>query len=190
MGQPVIVLHSPLSPAEFEARFREWVGEDAWWGLCPGAWFAGDKDVLGRMDGESFTLRRRATYSRRNIQIFIFSGKVSADARGGTRVEGYFDLNPAAVVLSRVLGIGGGLLLFAEYSWVWRELRDGTVLLNDVLPQFLMPAALVAYGIFFPAVARMLAGGSEAFLLDFMRKNLLAQSDAEPELPILDSAMR
>jgi hypothetical protein len=189
MPRKVIVLHSPLSLVEFEARFRERVDPDDWWLHGPLVWFS-KKSVLGQIDNDSFTLRRPATYSRRRVPLLMFQGQMSADPMGGTRIEGQFELHPLQVLLSRILGIGGALFAAFEIIGMWGELRSGTAPLTDLWLEILVPLVLVAYGIFAPAIARLFAAGTESFLLDFMRKNLLAQADQAQDIPILDSAMR
>ena len=184
-----IVLRSPLSPMEFEARFREQINPDGWWLHGPLAWFAG-KPVLGDIDGSDFTLRRPATFSRRRVPLLIFNGHLTPDPEGGSRVVGYFSLHPLHVLLARILGIGGALFGAFEVIGMWEELRSGTVTVSDHLLEILVPLALIAYGIFGPAIARSFASGTEAFLLDFMRKNFLAQAELHEDLPILDSALR
>jgi hypothetical protein len=181
MARRMITLHSPLSPAQFEVRFTERVDPDSWWLHGPMVWFAGSRTVLGEMDGDSFTLRRPATFSRRKVPILIFHGQVSPDPIGGTRIEGYFALHPLPVLLARVGGIGMGMLMLIGEFGMRQELQLGAIL---------VAVALILYGFLFTAVARLFAGGTEAFLLDFLRKNLLAQVDQAEDLPILDSAMR
>jgi hypothetical protein len=189
MSRQMIVLRSPLTVTEFEARFRERVDEDGWWAHGPMVWFSG-KAALGQIDGDCFTLRRPATWSRRRVPLLAFQGRISPDAKGGTPIVGYFELNPIQVLLARMLGVIGALVLCCQIIGMWQGLQAGTTPVTDLLPEILLPLVLVAYGIFAPAIARLFADGTEAFLLDFMRKNFLAQMDQAEELPILDSVMR
>lgn len=93
-------------------------------------------------------------------------------------------------MLARILGIGGGLVMLAAAGDAWKQMPDGTMPLTDRMPELLASLALMVYGIFGPALARTFAGGTKGFLLDFLRKNLLAQPERATDLPILDAEMR
>lgn len=188
MSRGTIVLHSPLSPSQFEARFTEQVEPDGLWAHGPLIWFADGKSVVGQIDGGSFTLRRIAAFPRRRVPLLIFHGDFRPDPNGGTCIEGHFSLFLFPVVVARIIGIGAGMVLLVETVRAWGQF--GILHGADRIPVLLAPLALVGYGVLYPIIARLLAGGSEAFLLDFLRKNLLAQVDQADDLPVLDSMMR
>ena len=87
MARRMIVLHSALGPEAVVDALRRGVDEERWT-LFSLSGLAGDRPMVGRVEGERFRLRKRRYWH--DDFAGQFYGRIEAQA-DGTRIDGYFD---------------------------------------------------------------------------------------------------
>ena len=135
-------------------------------------WKGGSKPIRGVVNGKTFRLKRR---SAREFAP-NFYGKWDAE-QGGTRIDGYFDLAPAARLslpysLFLILGLAviGIVLNLLDLTAGTHFTKDPGV--GIVISILFVPFCLVGY-----LVARKLGSRRDESLLIFLEQTLAARRD-------------
>ena len=166
----IVDLLSPLPRAECAKRLHQHISSE--WSLLT------DSGVIGRIDGDSFRIRKKIYY-RNSFQQYLY-GQLS-DAGGGTRI-------PAAGGGTRIHGEtremnlkwiiypACGVAALAFFGVLVTMLQHRAQLHDVPLVLFIGPALVVpllaAIGVGAVALGRRLARSEHQYLVDFLKSTL------------------
>lgn len=178
MARKTVVLHSALSPERVVETLRREMEEERW-SLSSVSGMAGDRPVVGRIDGNQFRLRKRV-YSHKDVAEQFF-GRIEAEA-GGTRIVGYFDFLPWVGMFMRVWLVMAMLISVPIFVATVFDLALGAHFLaakgSDWVGVVVAPAFLV-YALVLPKVGRYLGRGGEGYILNFLETKLGARVEGQ-----------
>lgn len=174
MARTMIVLHLAMGLDVVKDRLRQEIDEERWSPFSLSG-FAGDRPVVGKMDGDRLRLRKRRYWH--DAFAGQFYGRMEPEP-GGTRIVGYFDF-PRWVhwfmrvwlVLAVVISVPIFLLTLSDVLRDTHYMRGG----GGEWVGLVVAPAFLAYGFLLPALGRWLGRGGERYILQFMETVLAAR---------------
>jgi hypothetical protein len=174
----MIVLHSALSPEVVAETLRREMDEERWT-LFSLSGLAGDRPVVGKVEGEQFRLRKRVYLH--NDFAGQFYGSMTGEP-GGTRMEGYFDFPRWIRYFMRGWLALAILICVPIFALTVFDLALGVHFIaakgSDWLGLVVAPAFL-AYALLLPWVGRRLGRGGERYILNFLETKLGARVEGQ-----------
>lgn len=160
----IVDLLSPLSRTECEKRLHRHVSSE--WSLTS------DSGVVGRIDGDSFRIRKRILY-RHSFQKYL-TGQLS-DAGSGARIH----CEVREMDLKWVFVAAGGVAALAFFGaliamFAHRADLDRVPMVALIAMALLVPV-LVAIMVGAVALGRHLSRNESQFLVDFLKRTLEAR---------------
>ena len=180
MAKTKVVMYSALestAAAEALARTIDWEHR-SWFSLSG---YEGNRPMIGVLSDGTFRVYKRRYW--RNDFAPQFYGSMHAEPRGGTRVEGFFDLSPWVRVFMRwwlggVVLIGGTLFILSGLD----VFAGGRFVNGDPWVGIIVPPAMIVFGLLLPRFGRLLSQGDERSILQHLETVFAARVE-HPETP-------
>jgi hypothetical protein len=177
MGRTIFVLHSAISPDGIAAALRQSTDEERW-KLLSLSGYQGNRPLLVKFGENSFRVRKRR-YNRND-----FSGQFYAryaPEPGGTRIEGYFDVQRWARYFMRIWLSFAVLMGTPFFVGTVLDMTTGRYQTSaDKWLGLLVPPTLVLFGTFGPILGRLFGEADRRFILEQIQY-ILAASIEGPE---------
>jgi hypothetical protein len=168
-----VALLSPLSVEQCILSLNRAIGPEDWFdsGSAP---MPGWKNMVGKIEGNSFRLhRRKYTLWYREYTVPAFWGSVVSQA-GGTRIEGYFHLAPYGQVLRGAwLALAAAMFVLLTIPTLV-DVIGGRKLGNDGAWEIVFPPIAVLWGIVFPHWVLWWHNEDRPIIQDFLCNTLSA----------------
>ena len=181
MSRKILVFHSTFPPdVVMETLCRNIDAEQ--WNLFSFTGFKGNNAILGKIESDSFWLRKRRSFFSRNDFAPHFYARLTPEA-GGTRIEGYFGLRKSMTLFTRVWVIiavltGTPIFILSLLDY----LHLGHYVQGDNLVGIIVPPASIAWGFILPAIGRLIGRGDERFIREFIQNTLVARAEEPAEI--------
>ena len=160
-GREPVELYSPLSPEECTTRLNAAMDRPLWRSVSFSQIF-GSRPVIGSVDDETVTLRKRIRY-RNSFQTFL-SAKMEPHG-AGTIIRGELAMHPW--VRAFIPFWLGGVVLFCVAGVIF------TLFSESFLPLLMIPlmcGAMFLFGVAGVYFGRYVARDEAGFLMDFLRQ--------------------
>ncbi|HEY7403111.1 MAG TPA: hypothetical protein VIB39_06290 [Candidatus Angelobacter sp.] len=174
MKKKLIILHSPMAPADATDALRRSMDEERW-KLFSRSGFHGDRDVIGDVYRNSIHLQKRRRFSRNDFAPHVY-GSLEPEP-GGTKITGHFstsDFVKAFMLLWLLAAIVIGGAVFAA---TLHDVLTGKQRLDEDQVGLIAPPIMILFGIGFFTISRLFGQGDETFLLEHLQSVLKASRE-------------
>jgi hypothetical protein len=179
MSRTVFVLHSAFSPQSVAEVLGRSIDEEHWT-LFSMSGFKGSRLIIGRVEDNTFRLRKRR-YSRNDF-AGIFYGRFEPE-RGGTRIEGHFDMPRWAKYFMRVwlaFAVLIGTPIFLGTLLDIAAHRD--YMTGDKWVGLAVPPVLLLCGTVLPQLGRVLGRRDRETILQHIESTLAARLESNADV--------